>query len=66
YKLVIADVTFTATGAMAQFRYAVLYSDTAANKDLIGFWDYGSALSLISGDSFAVDFSDVNGVLTLA
>jgi len=30
YKLVLADVVFTASGAMGPFRYAILYNDTAA------------------------------------
>lgn len=67
YKLVLADVVFTASGgSIGPFRYAVLYNDTAANDELIAWWDYGSNLTLASGDSFTVDFDASNGVLTIA
>lgn len=69
YKLVIADVVFTASGgAMADFRYAVLYNDTPTSPadPLIGFWDYGSTVSLASGETFTVDFDASAGVLQIA
>lgn len=67
YKLVLADpATWTATGAVGPFRYAVLYNDTATNKDLIAYWDYGSAVTLATGETFKVDFDGTTGVLTLA
>jgi hypothetical protein len=68
YKLVLADPsTWTASGgAMASFRYAVLYNDDATNDELIGYWDYGSTVTLAEGDSFTVDFDPANGVLTIA
>ena len=66
YKLVLSDVVFTATGVMGPFRYAVLYNDTASSDELIGWWDYGTSLTLNSGDTFTVDFDAGNGVLTLA
>lgn len=66
YKLVLADVVFTATGAVGPFRYAVLYNDTATNDELIGWWDYGSSISLANGETFTVDFDPSAGVLTLA
>jgi hypothetical protein len=67
YKLVLADpATWTATsGSFAQFRYAVLYNDTAASKNLIGYWDYGSTVTLTNNDSFTVDFDADTGVLTI-
>src|SRR5262245_15690546 len=66
YKLVLNDVTFTASGGpLATFRYAVLYNDTAASDELIGFWDYGTTLSITNGNSFTVDFDATNGVLTI-
>lgn len=66
YKLVITDVVFTATGSMGPFRYAVLYDDTATNDELISYWDYGSSVTLATGDTFTVDFDGTNGVLTIA
>lgn len=65
YKLVLADVVFTASGAVGPFRYAVLYNDTAASKELIAFWDYGSSISLANGETFTVDFDPSTGVLQL-
>jgi len=69
YKLVLADVTFTAAGgSIGPFRYIVLYNDTPASplNPLIAWWDYGSALTLAAGESLTVDFDATNGVLQLA
>ena len=57
YKLVLNDVTFTATrGNIGPFQYVVLYNDTAADDELIGWYDYGTALTITNGNSFTVDF----------
>ena len=68
YKLVLADVTFTATGgSIGPFRYVVLYNDTPTSPadPLILYWDYGTSLTLTNGNSFTVDFDSVSGVLSL-
>lgn len=67
YKLVINDITFTASGgSFGPFRYFVLYNDTAAGDELIGFWDYGSNVTLANGESITADFSATNGALQIS
>jgi len=64
YKLVISNVVFSATTGFGPFRYAVLYNDTATNKELIGFSDYGASISPGPSETFTVGFDQTNGVLT--
>ena len=56
YKLVVTDKTLTASGAVPAFQYVILYNDSAANKELICFFDYGTEVTLASGDTFKLDF----------
>lgn len=65
YKLTLTDLVLTASGAVATFRYVVLYNDTATNDELIAWWDYGSAVTLASAETFTVDFDGSAGVLTI-
>lgn len=66
YKLVLQDLVLTATGAVGPFRYIVIYNDTATNDELIGWYDYGSSISLATTDTLTLDFDATNGLLTLA
>ena len=66
YKLVLQDLTLTASGAVPTFRYIAIYNETADNDELIGWYDYGSDITLQnSGDTFTIDFDDSNGVFTI-
>lgn len=61
------DVTFTASGgSIGPFRYAILYNDTpvAPADPLIQYWDYGSSVTVLDGESFTVDFG--SSLLTIA
>ena len=51
YKLVVADKTMTASGAVGPFQYVIIYNDTATNKELICWYDYGSEVTLANGDT---------------
>lgn len=69
-KLVLADpATWTATpSSMATFRYVVMYNDskgTTSTRPPIGWWDYGQTVTLQLNETFTVDLSDTNGVLTV-
>lgn len=67
YKLLgsVASPTWSATGSVGPFRYVILYDTTPTSplKPLICWWDYGSALTLNSGDTFTVTFDPTNGIL---
>ena len=60
------DVVVTATGAVGPFQYVVLYNDTPTSPadPLIGWWDYGSAVTLANGETFTIDFGA--SILTIA
>lgn len=57
--LTATDETIVATGAsVGPFRYLVFYNDSATSPAdaLIGWLDYGSALTLADGESLLIDF----------
>lgn len=71
YTVTGTKVVITATGNVSQFRYVVLYNDTPTSPadPLIGWWDYGSAIDLVNGESFSIKFnnSDTTGsIMTVA
>jgi hypothetical protein len=66
YKLVLSSPTaWTGSGGgFGPFRYVILYNST--NSIPVGYWDYGSSISLAAGDTFTVTLDGTNGVFTVA
>lgn len=53
------DIVITAAGGtVGPFRYAILYNDTPTSPadPLVGWWDYGSSISLNDTETFTIDF----------
>lgn len=66
YKLIINDLVLTASWDVWPFRYIYMYDDNSTNDKLIGYYDYGSSVTLHDWDTFTIDFDWVNWVLTIA
>jgi hypothetical protein len=67
YKLVLADSLFTAAGGpIGPFRYGILYDDSAAGDQVIGWWDYLASITLLDGETLTWDADPSTGILTLA
>jgi hypothetical protein len=58
FSLALNDLTLTASGAVATFRYVVIYDDTPTSPadPLVAWFDYGSAVTLANGETFTLDF----------
>jgi hypothetical protein len=62
------DVVVTASGGtVGPFQYVVLQNTTPTSPldPLIGWWDYGTPLTLNSGETFTIDFAG-NALMTIA
>jgi hypothetical protein len=65
-KLTGTDVVITATpGGIGPFRYIVLYNDTNPTDMLVGWYDYGSSITLNDTETLTIDFDATNGILTI-
>lgn len=66
YKLVLADLTLTASGgAIGPFQYVYIYDDASTGDKLIGYYDMGSATTIADGNYLTLDFNASTGALTL-
>jgi hypothetical protein len=66
YKLVLADLVLTASGAVGPFQYIYIYDDSSTGDKLIAYYDHGSAVTLANTDTYTINFSADNGFLTIA
>jgi hypothetical protein len=65
--LAATDLVLTASGGtVGPFRYVYAYNDTPTSPadPLIGYWDYGSSITLNSGETFTIDLP--GNILTVA
>ena len=68
YKLVLADLVLTASGAVATFRHSCMFNQdqTSPVDPLIGFYDHGSDVTLADGETYTYDFDPSGGFITIA
>lgn len=65
YKVILADLVLTASGGqVGPFRYVYIYDDTVAGDPLLGYYDYGSAVTLNDTETFTIDFDGAAGFMT--
>jgi hypothetical protein len=58
-----SNVIWTATGSLGPFRYTPLYNDTASGKNALGYYDYGSGVTLSAGETLTINIS--SGIFTI-
>ena len=66
YSLILNSITLSATGTVPQFRYVVIYNSTTASGNLIGWYDIGSEINMVSGAQTQITFSSASTLLTIA
>lgn len=69
YRLVVNSPIIWTGGpsAMQPFQVAVLWNETASSPvdAVIGYWDYGSSVTLNSGETFTMSFDASSGIMTI-
>ena len=69
YKLIFDDLTLTASGgSVATFRYVVIFDNTPTSPadPLVGWYDYGSNVTMADGETFLINYNATNGQFSLA
>lgn len=67
-KVLATNVTWTGSGSgFGPFRYVAIYNTATSplTKPLVCWFDYGSSISLNSGDTFTVSFDGTNGLFQM-
>ena len=64
----LRDSVVEAGASVGPFRYVAIYNDSATSPAdaLICWFDYGSAITLLDGESFTIDFDVTNGLFQLS
>lgn len=59
FTQLFTDLTLTASGAVATFRHVVIFNNTPTSPadPLLCHYDYGSDLTLASGETLLIDFT---------
>lgn len=65
YSLILQDLVLTSSGTVGPFRYVVFYDNTVTNKNLIGYYDIGSNVTLNASDTETIDLDNINGLFQL-
>jgi hypothetical protein len=64
--LVLADLVLTATGGdVGPFRYIVIYNDTSTSDSLIGWIDYGTAVTVTNGNTLTLDLTEAQTLIEI-
>lgn len=65
-KVVFNDLVLTSTGGTTgPFRYIGYCDTTLAGSPLVGWYDYGTSITLADGENITIDFDATNGAFTV-
>ena len=65
YDLILEDLVLSATGPVATFQYVVVYNSTAVGGPLIGWYDNLTGVTLANAETFTINFTDLQRLLSI-